>query len=403
MLMIPKTMASVAIGLIAYIELYRPATVGRSAAPVGWRKVDAVSEVGLRKADLETPVLWVDLDILQHNISYLAGYFQAAGVNWRPHVKGIKVPAIAHKAIAAGAMGVTCAKLSEAEIMAAAGIQDILIANQIVGPQKTARLANLRRHADVKVAVDNETNVAELGKAARAKSVELGIVVEVDVGMCRAGIAPGQPALEMSSLVHDTPGLCYRGLMAWEGHTRAEDDLEERGLKIEKAIGLLVESASQCRVAGLPVSIVSAGGTGTYYVTAFQSGVTEIQAGGATFGDVASQNWGVETKPSLFVRTMVTSRPAPDRIILDAGFKTLPKWHNTPQPVGLSGVKTIGLSAEHGTVTLKEPNHTVKVGEAVDFVVGYGDETVCLHDRLYGIREGTVEIVWPILGRGKIR
>ena len=362
-----------------------------------------MTEVGLKKTALDTPFLWVDLDLLEGNITYLAEYFEAAGVNWRPHVKGIKIPAIAHQAIASGAIGVTCAKLGEAEVMAAAGIQDTLIANQIAGPIKIARLVNLRRRADVKVAVDNQANVAELGEAARAKGVELGIVVEVDAGMHRAGVAPGQPTLELSRTVHQTPGLRYLGLMGWEGHTRAIDDLDLRRQEIEKSIGLLTESAELCREAGLPVSIVSAGGSGTYYVTAFQPGVTEIQAGGAIFCDVACQEWGVETKPSLFVHTMVASRPALDRIILDAGFKTLPNWKSTPKPVGLAGVKAIRMSAEHGTVALAAPDSTAKVGDAFDFIVGYGDSTLFLHDKLYGIRNGIVEVVWPIQGRGKIR
>ena len=362
-----------------------------------------MTEVGLKKTELDTPFLWVDLDSLEGNITYLAEYFEAAGVNWRPHVKGIKVPAIAHRAVASGAIGVTCAKLGEAEVMAAAGIQDLLIANQIVGPIKIARLVNLRRRADVKVAVDNEANVAELGEAARGKGVELGVLVELDTGMHRAGVAPGQPTLELSRVVHETPGLRYLGLMAWEGHTRAIDDLDLRRQEIEKSVGLLTESAALCREAGLPVSIVSAGGSGTYHVTAFQPGVTEIQAGGAIFCDVACQSWGVETKPSLFVRTRITSRPAPDRIIFDAGFKTLPSWKSPPKPVGLSGVKAIRMSAEHGTVTLAAPDSTAKVGDAFDFIVGYGDATVCLHDNLYGVRDGTAEVVWPIEGRGKIR
>jgi D-serine deaminase-like pyridoxal phosphate-dependent protein len=362
-----------------------------------------MNEIGLKKTESDTPFLWVDLDLLESNVTYLAEYFEAAGVNWRPHMKGIKVPAIAHQAIASGAIGVTCAKLGEAEIMAAAGIQDILIANQIVGPIKIARLVNLQPHADVKVAVDNEANVVELGEAARAKGVELGILVELDIGQHRAGVAPGQPALELSRLVHETPGLRYQGLMAWEGHTRAIDDLNLRRQEIEKSIGLLTESAELCREAGLPVSIVSAGGSGTYYVTAFQPGITEIQAGGAIFCDVSCQNWGVETKPSLFVRTMVTSRPAPDRIIFDAGFKVLPKWTSMPEPIGLSDVKAIGMSAEHGKVTLAAPDSTVKVGDAFDFTVGYGDSTVFLHDELYGIRDGIIEVVWTIQGRGKIR
>ena len=362
-----------------------------------------MSEIGLKKTKLDTPALWVDLDTLENNIAYLAGCFCAAGVHWRPHVKGIKVPAIAHQVLAAGAIGVTCAKLGEAEAMAAAGIRDMLIANQIVGPQKIARLVHLQRHADVKVAVDHAANVAELGQAARLKGVVLGVVVEVDIGLHRAGVEPGQPAVNLSRTVHQTPGLRYLGLMAWEGHTRRIEDLKARQSAIEEAVGQLTHTATLCREAGVPVSIVSAGGTGTYYVTAHLPGITEIQAGGAIFGDVASQRWGVETKPCLFVRTTVTSRPAPDRIIVDAGFKTLPRWHTPPQPVGLAGIETIETSAEHGTVTLKAADLTLQVGDALDFLVGYGDETVLLHDKLYGIRDDMVETVWPIQAQGQSR
>jgi D-serine deaminase-like pyridoxal phosphate-dependent protein len=362
-----------------------------------------MTDINRRISVLDTPVLWVDLGAMESNIAYLADYFRSAGVSWRPHTKGIKVPAIAHMTIAAGAIGVTCAKLAEAEVMAAAGIRDILIANQVVGPIKVARLANLRRHADVKVAVDNLSNVAELGAAAQVKGVEIGIVVEVDTGMCRAGVAPGQPVLELARSVYNTPGLSFEGLMAWEGHARGESDLEKRRPIIKEALDLLTDSAEACRVAGLPVNIVSAGGTGTFYVTAFQPGITEIQAGGAIFGDVASQSWGVETQPALFVRTLVTSRPVPERIIIDAGFKTLPTGYAIPRPVNLDGVETIGMSAEHGTLSLAAPNTEVQVGDTLDFVVGYGDATVCLHDELVGVRDGIVEVVWPIQGRGKIR
>jgi len=362
-----------------------------------------MSEVGLKKEELDTPVLWVDLDALERNVADVAEYVRAAGVGWRPHVKGIKVPAIAHLALAAGALGVTCAKLGEAEVMAAAGIRDILIANQVVGRQKITRLVHLRRQADVKVAVDSVENVAELGRAAVTNGVELGVVVEVDVGLERAGVAPGGPAVELSRRVHETPGLRYQGLMGWEGQARRIEDLDARRAVIEESVGRLTSTAQQCREAGLPVAIVSAGGTGTYYVTARQPGVTEIQAGGAVFGEVASQRWGVGTRPALFVRTTVTSRPTPTRIIIDAGFKALPAWHSTPEPVGLPGVVSYQTSAEHSTLNLAAAALTVKVGDALDILVGYGDETVCLHDTLYGVREGVVETVWPILGRGKLR
>lgn len=360
-------------------------------------------EVGLKKSELDTPVLWVDLDGLDKNIASLAQHFRAAGVQWRPHTKGIKVPAIAHQAIAAGAIGVTCAKLGEAEVMAAAGIRDILIANQVVGPIKAARLAGLRRQADVKVAVDSPENVVELGAAARARGVEIGVVVEVDSGMNRCGVAPGEPAVALGRRVHETPGLAFRGLMAWEGHAIRITDAEEKRREIEKAVGLLVETATQCRDAGLPVQIVSAGGSKTYTTTASLPGITEIQAGGAIFSDMSYRASGVPTDPCLFVRAMVTSRPAPDRIIFDAGFKSLPISAGTPMPIGLTGIERVVMSSEHGRVNLDAPNDTVKVGDCFDFIVGYGDSTVFLHDELYGLRDGVVEVVWEVQGRGKMR
>jgi D-serine deaminase-like pyridoxal phosphate-dependent protein len=362
-----------------------------------------VSEIGRPKSELDTPVLWVDLDLMERNIAHLARHFQAAGVQWRPHTKGIKVPAIAHQAIAAGAIGVTCAKLGEAEVMAAAGIRDILIANQIVGPIKISRLAHLRRHADVKVAVDDAANVAELGAAARAKGVELGIVVEVDTGMSRCGVPPGEPTVSLSRQVHQTPGLRYEGLMAWEGHAASISDPERKRREIEQAVGLLAESATRCRDAGLPVRIVSAGGSRTYWITSGLPGVTEIQAGGAMFCDAAYRASGVDTEPSLFVRAMVISRPTPQRIIFDAGFKAMPASSAAPVPVGLPGVESVRLAAEHATVTLAAPDATVKPGDAFDFMVGYGDSTVFLYDQLYGIRDGIVEVIWEIAGRGKVQ
>jgi D-serine deaminase-like pyridoxal phosphate-dependent protein len=362
-----------------------------------------MTEIGIKKEELDTPALWVDLDRLESNIQYIAGLFKAAGVNWRPHTKGIKIPGIAHMLIKAGAIGVTCAKLGEAEVMAAGGITDILIGNQVVGTQKITRLVNLRKRADVKVAVDNPGNVAALGKAAAEKGVELGVLIEIEIGSNRAGVAPGQAALELAKLISRTPGLRFEGLFGWEGHTREIADLDERRPAIEQAVGLLAQTAELCRANGLAVEIVSAGGTGTHYVTSHFAGITEMQTGGAIFCDSKGRAWGEKTQPALFVRTMVTSHPLPLRLIFDAGFKALPMFYGTPEPVGLDGFEGFFTSAEHGEVTLSKPNEKVKIGDGVDFRVGYADMTVFLYDKLYGIRDGIVEVVWEIQGRGKLQ
>jgi D-serine deaminase-like pyridoxal phosphate-dependent protein len=362
-----------------------------------------MTEIGLKLTSLDTPVLWVDLDRLEQNIEIMASRFRSAGVQWRPHTKGSKVPAVAHKLVAAGAIGVTCAKLGEAEVMVAAGIRDILIANQVVGSHKYLRLVNLCRQADVKIAVDSTATLADLSQAARDKGVEVGVLVELDTGMHRAGVQPGRPTVELARIVAETPGLRFDGLMSWEGHVLTAETSEERQQQARDSVALLIDSAEQCRQAGIPVRIVSCGGSGTADATPFIAGVTEIQAGGAIFSDVTYAGWNVPTEPALFTRCTVTSRPTPERIIVDGGFKTMPAWLNPPKPLGVDHVKKVATSAEHGIITLDEPNHEIQVGDHLNFILGYGDNTVFLHDLMYGVRDGIVELIWRIEGRGRLR
>ncbi len=356
-----------------------------------------MSETGRLVDDLDTPALWVDLDILERNIAELAQHFRSAGVQWRPHIKGIRVPAIAQKAVNAGAIGVTCATIREAELMAASGIKDCLIANEIVGERKISRLAQLRRRADVKVIVDNADNVRDLRAAADEQDLCFGILIDINTGMNRTGLTPGPAVVELAKAIDESEGLRFLGLMSWEGHTLAIANPEERARATAGAIKQLLAMANDCRAAGLEVAIVSGGGSGTYKTTPFIEGMTEIQAGGAVFCDVIYQSWGVETTPCLFVKTIVSSRPAPDRIVIDAGFKTLPVWHAQPRGINLEAVKSHITSAEHGILSLERANERVKVGDLLDFVVGYTDSTIILHRKLYGIRQGRVEVVWDVL------
>lgn len=362
-----------------------------------------MSEIGLHHRDLDTPVLWVDLDRMERNIAALALFFKRAGVAWRPHTKGIKAPAIAHKLLAAGAQGITCAKLGEAEVMAAAGITDVLIANQIVTPVKITRLVNLRAQANVAVAVDDAGNVSAIGAAAAQKGVVVDVLIEVNTGMNRSGVLPGAPTLALAKHIAATAGVRLRGLMTWEGHNLEHQDAAVKRAGIEASIGQMIDTAAQCRASGLAVETLSCGGSGTYQTTAHISGVTEIQAGGGIFCDMAYQGWGVALEPALFVKAAVTSRPAPTRIILDAGFKTLPRGFAQPKPLGVENVVSGVYSAEHCILTLSAPDDGHAVASAIDFIVGYSDATVYVHDVLYGVRAGVVEAVWPILGRGKLR
>ncbi len=361
--------------------------------------------VGQAKTELDTPALLVDLPTMEQNLARMADTIvRQAGVNWRPHTKGIKIPAIAGRLLDAGAIGVTCAKLGEAEVMAEGGIHDILVANQVVGPTKISRLVNLREHADVIVAVDNDQNAQDLDRAALAKGVRLRVLIEVDVGMKRAGVEPGEPVLTLARSIAARKGLEFSGLMAWESPALRIADPDEKRATVTELLGKVTDSAHRCRDAGIPVDIVSCGGTGTYRFSAFHPGITEIQAGGGIFCDINYRtNFGVDHPCALTVLATVTSRPTATRIICDAGRKTVNAETALPEPIGIPNVSSVRLSAEHGIIELSQPSDRPGLGDRVEFIVGYADVTVALHDVLYGIRDGVVGSAWPILGRGRLQ
>ena len=355
------------------------------------------------RASLDTPALLVDLDRLDANIARVAAACREHGVHWRPHIKGNKTPAIVARAIAAGAIGVTCAKLGEAEVMAEAGIRDILIANQIVGSDKIARLLRLREIADPIVAIDDLAHVAALAAGVPNPERPLRVVVEVDLGMNRAGVSPGPAVVALADAVARHPGLRFVGVMAWESHALLLPD-PEKETAIREALVRLVATAELCRAAGHAVSVVSCGGTGTFPYCAAQPGITEIQAGGVIFGDVHyREHYRIDMAQALTVLATVTSRPTPRRIILDAGRKALPPDFAVPLPLRLPPVQALSFSSEHVTVELTDPSETPAIGDKVEFIVGYGDMTVFLHEEIIGHRGGTIEAVWPILARGKLK
>ncbi|MDQ6671874.1 MAG: DSD1 family PLP-dependent enzyme [Chloroflexota bacterium] len=367
-------------------------------------RVSQAHLVGQPIQALDTPALLINVPVMDRNIARMAETFRAAGINWRPHTKGLKSPALVERLLAAGAIGITCAKTSEAEVMAEAGVRDILIANQVVGEAKIARLLRVRTLADPIVAVDSPPNVAELEAAAQAVGTTLRVVVEVDTGMQRAGTAPGQPAVELAKRVAQSPSLRFAGVMGWEGHATPIAEGGEKERRIAHAVGLLTSTADACRAAGLPVEIVSCGGTGTYWVTAHLPGVTEVQAGGGILSDVVyREKMGVDHEPAATILATVTSRPTPTRIICDAGKKTMSSDGAVPQPVLNTPVQRVGLSAEHATIELQVPSTSPQVGDKIEFIVGYTDTTVHLHEELYAVRDGRVEAVWPVVGRGKLR
>jgi D-serine deaminase-like pyridoxal phosphate-dependent protein len=359
--------------------------------------------VGRPVRELDTPALTIELDAFERNLAFMSKEIAAAGINWRPHAKGHKSPAIARKEIDAGAIGVTCAKLGEAEVMAANGINDILVANQVIGPIKARRLAALCTKADVIVAVDDYANAEEIAAVAEDFGTRPRVIVELNVGMERAGVLPGKEAVELSKRLADLKGIRYAGLMGYEGHAMDLLDPAARRNEIQRSVSSLAESAEACRAAGLPVEIVSASGTGTFLTAIANSGITEVQAGGGLFGDKAYRDLGVSVEPALLVLTQVTSRPTARRVIVDAGRKTVDPGYYDPVARGLDGVASVALSAEHGVFELDRDAPSPRPGERLELEIGYHDQTTHLHDYLFGVRTGIVETVWPVAARGRLQ
>jgi D-serine deaminase-like pyridoxal phosphate-dependent protein len=363
-----------------------------------------LSAIGRPVAELDTPALLLDLDAFEHNVATMGGWLRERNVAWRPHAKAFKCPAIAHVLLKAGAIGVTVAKVSEAEVMAAGGIDDILIAHLVVGTSKAARLAALQRRADVKVTVDHPDHLAPLGRAACEAGVEIGILVDVDLGMKRCGVASPVAAAALASRVADTPGLRFDGLMGYEGHTLLIPDQLAKRAAIEEAIARLIVARDAVESSGLACRIVSAGGTGSYQITSHLKGVTELQAGGGVFAcRYYTQLCKIQGhRPAISVLATVVSRPAPDRAVLDIGLKSVSEHRTPPVLADYPSCRVLGISAEHTTVEIA-PGISLGIGERVSVIPGYSDFTFVLHDRVIGHRKGRVESSWELLGRGKLQ
>lgn len=361
--------------------------------------------IGADKNEIDTPALCIDLDVMEANITRMACWMAERGKAWRPHQKCHKTPAIAWKEIEAGAIGVTCAKVSEAEVMAAAGIADILIAHMVVGKPKWERIAALCRHADPIVACDHFAQVEPLAAVCRERGVNCRAIIEVNIGLDRVGIRPGRDTLDLAKAISKLEGVQLAGIMGYEGHLLRVPDQEEKRRLIEEAMGVLCHCRDMLLNENLNCEIVSAGGTGSYQITADCEGITELQAGGGIFADRLYQEQmhvqGLEQ--AVTVLATVVSRPVLERAILDCGRKTVNPDLMMPTVKDREGAEVFALSAEHGQVKLSGPAQDLKIGDKIELYVPYSDFTTVLHDHFYGFRGGKLDTVWPILGRGKLQ
>ena len=362
--------------------------------------------IGIHKSEFDTPILCIDLGLMESNLAKMADFIiKQNGKNWRPHQKCHKTPAIAWKLMNAGAMGATCAKVSEAEVMAAGGVRDVLVANMIVGEKKLERVAALCRSADPIIACDHFAQAEALSTVCHRRGVECRVIAEVNVGLDRVGVRPGPDAQALLQAMDRLAGIRVVGIMGYEGHLLRIEDKAEKRQKIDAAMNVLGQCRDQMKASGICCDIVSAGGTGTYQFTSTCEPVTELQSGGGIFGDPMYRNhMGVEGHDyALTVLATVASRPTLDRAVLDSGRKTVNPDAHMPILKGYPDAEVTALSAEHCAVKLGPESQDLKIGDKVELIVGYADFTTVLHDHFYAFRDEHLEAVWSIAGRGKLQ
>jgi D-serine deaminase-like pyridoxal phosphate-dependent protein len=358
-------------------------------------------------ADIDTPALVVDLDAFERNLELMGNAVRGAAVALRPHGKAHKCPDIALAQIQHGAVGICCQKVGEAEAFIAAGVRDVLVTNEIVGAAKLARLAALARNATVGVLADDAGAVPAIGAAANAAGVTLAVLVEIDVGARRCGVAPGAPAVAVAQAVVREPSLSFRGIHAYHGGAQHLRTPEERRAAIAQASAFAAESKAAIEAAGIACTTVTGAGTGTWQHERDSGVYTELQPGSYVFMDADYQKNALAPdqhhfEQSLFVLASVMSAPAPDRVIVDAGLKALAVDSGLPDIYGVRGLTYRKATDEHGVVAVAPDVSPPRVGDRLWLVPGHCDPTVNLYDWIVGLRGTRVECLWPVAARGAL-
>ena len=359
--------------------------------------------------DLDTPALLIDLDALEANLAEMAAVAAKASVRLRPHTKTHKSPEIARMQVEAGAAGITCAKLGEAEVMADAGLDDLLVAYPLVGEPKLRRLRALLERARVRVSLDSVEVAEGLGRVGRDLGRDVEVLVEVDTGLHRLGRPPGQPTAELVGQVARVPGVEVVGLLTHAGHAYRARGPEELRHAAEREALDLVETATLCRRDGIALEEVSVGSTPTARTGAFVDGVTEIRPGTYALNDATMMRLGVATEATAAARVLATvvARPTAERFVVDAGSKcfTTDNMGSVPDWLVVAGRPDLHLdflSEEHG-VGHRDSGGELRIGDRLQVIPSHACNCVNLFDLAYGVRGGRVERELRIAGRGKVR
>ncbi|MDA4135483.1 MAG: DSD1 family PLP-dependent enzyme [Thaumarchaeota archaeon] len=363
----------------------------------------------MKTSEYETPVLLLDVDALDRNIARMGAFFHGKKATLRPHVKVHKSPWLALKQIAAGAGGITCAKVSEAEVMMSGGVDDIMIANEIVGEDKVRRLVKLANLCKLTVAVDDLENARQISSFASQEGSNVHVLVDLNLSgaitgiLDRTGVLPGKEAVTLAQDISKLPNLRLSGVIGYEGSLGAFPDEKSKVEGGKKALGLLVQTAEAMSASGLKVEVVSCGGTMSYKTAADFPGITEVQAGGYVFMDLGYRRSGIDFETSLTLLTRVVSRPRADKAIIDAGFKTISAESGLPGVKGRDDLEVTLLNAEHGHMRVKDPSRGPRRAERLELLPTHADTTTCLHDEYVLVRRGEVEGTVKVAARGKLQ
>ncbi len=367
------------------------------------------AQIGMSLDEVDTPALLVDLDAFERNLERMAANVESCGVRLRPHAKTHKCAVIARRQMALGAAGVCCQKVSEAEALVRAGVDDVLVSNEVVGRRKLDRLAALSTQAQVGVCVDNADNIVEVDAAAARFDTVIDVLVEVNVGANRCGVAPGEAVLNLARRVDSAGHLRFAGIQAYQGRAQHLREYEQRRAAIDAASRSARETVALLERNGLQCEVVAGAGTGTWAFEAESGVYNELQAGSYVFMDAdyarnknADGDRFDEFEHSLFVYATVMSLPEPTRAVVDAGLKSMAFDSGMPEVAGSETIRYAGPSDEHGNLDLSQTNTRLALGDRLRLIPGHCDPTVNLYDWYVCVRAGRVEALWPIVARGAV-
>jgi D-serine deaminase-like pyridoxal phosphate-dependent protein len=360
-------------------------------------------------ADVQTPAILIDLDVMERNLRRVADYTREHGLRLRPHTKTHKIPALGRKQIEGGAVGLTVAKVSEAEVMLQSGTPDMLIAYPVIGRPKLERLLQVAAHTKVTVALDSVEAARQLSEAAQWAHREIGVLAEMDAGLGRVGVSPGPELVELAGAIGRLPGLRLEGIAFYPGHIKM---LDEDGNRAIQELGEMIRSVlRELRGAGLAIAIVSGGSTPALFESHKIAGLNEIRPGTYIFNDRNTMLQGACSLDdcAASILTTVVSTARPGQIIIDGGSKTFSSDRPASGDVSFGHIVEAPeavftkMNEEHGYVDVRAVDRHFAVGDHLRVIPNHICVAMNLHECVYGIRGDRVEQTWRVEGRGKLQ